>query len=100
GGRSLWEGGSRAGREESPPPCWGRDKATPVGRSCHRSVVSSSAGDYSADRAGVSLPRVVGRWERGRVCGFHSVSLLGAPRAVYVWACHEPHGSATRNRKH
>src|SRR5690625_895345 len=39
GGRSLWEGGSRAGREESPPPVEGgtkplRSVGRVTGRSC------------------------------------------------------------------
>ena len=60
GGREeSWEGG------ESPPPAGGRDAATPVGRSCRRSVVSSSRGDYSRDRAGVPLPRTGGAGNGG-----------------------------------
>lgn len=66
-GGSLWEGGRRAGGRRVPPPVRGRDSATPVSRSCRWSVVSSSTGDYSVDRAGVLLPHAVRRWERGGV---------------------------------
>ena len=58
------EGGELGGRRV-PPPVGGRDAATPVGRSCRRSVVSSSRGDYSRDRAGVPLPRTGGAGNGG-----------------------------------
>lgn len=60
-------GREKSGEGRESPPLFEGGTVTPVSRSCRWSVVSSSAGDYSADRAGVPLPRAVRRWERGGV---------------------------------
>src|SRR5690625_7811384 len=70
GGRSLWEGGSRAGREESPPPLLregrshsGRSVVSPVGRVVLRRGLLGGQG-----RGLLAARREIGRatWRAGR----------------------------------